>query len=232
MKILVIAALIAASAFAQDPVNVTPGTPRVKGPAEVPQVAPATPPPPVAPDTVVVEVDGKKITAAEVDKIIAGFPPANQQALRARPELLGQVFMMQRLAADAEKAGIDKQSPYKEQLEFTRLQLLSTAQLNTVNNSMKVSEDEEKKYYQENPDKFKEVKVRAIFVAFSSSPGSSTVNGKKLPAETEAKAQIEELAKKVQAGADFGKLAREVSDDPASAAKDGDFGFIKMDSSY
>ena len=120
MKILAIAVLITASSFAQEPVKVTPGTPAVKGPAEVPQVAPGTPPPPVSPDTVVIEVDGKKITAAEVDKIIAGFPAANQQTLRARPQLLGQIFMMQRLAADAEKAGIDKQSPYKEQLEMTR----------------------------------------------------------------------------------------------------------------
>ena len=46
------------------------------------------------------------------------------------------------------------------------------------------------------------------------------------------KAKIEDLAKQIQGGADFGKLAREHSDDKASAAKDGDFGVMKQDSSY
>ena len=138
--------------------TVTPGTPAVKGPAAAPQVAPVTPPPPVSPDTVVAEVDGKKITAAEMDKIIAGFPPNNQLALRSNPQFLGQVFMLRRLAEDAEKAGLDKQSPYKETLEATRLQYLARIEMDQVTNTMPISEEEEHKYYNDNADKFKEVK--------------------------------------------------------------------------
>jgi parvulin-like peptidyl-prolyl isomerase len=232
MKILSIALLVAAvlRSQAQEPVKVAPGVPAVKAPAEAPPAA--TPPPPVAPDTVVVEVDGKKITAAELDKLIAGFPPNNQQALRARPQLLSQVFLMQRLAEDAEKAGLDKQSPYKEQFEAYRLQLLSTAELTKVNNGLEIPPEELQKYYKENPEKFKEVKVRVISVKFDATPGKAAADGKKLPTEAEAKAKIEDLAKQIQGGADFGKLARENSDDQASAAKDGDFGVITQDSSY
>lgn len=232
MKILSIALLVTAvlRGQAQEPVKVAPGVPAVKAPAEAPPAA--TPPPPVAPDTVVVEVDGKKITAAELDKLIAGFPPNNQQALRARPQLLSQVFLMQRLAEDAEKAGLDKQSPYKEQFEAYRLQLLSTAELTKVNNGLEIPPEELQKYYKENPEKFKEVKVRVISVKFDATPGKAAADGKKLPTEAEAKAKIEDLAKQIQGGADFGKLARENSDDQASAAKDGDFGVITQDSSY
>jgi parvulin-like peptidyl-prolyl isomerase len=233
MKILSIALLVTALLHgqAQEPVKVAPGTPAVKGPAEPAQVAAATPPPPVSPDTVVVEVDGKKITAAELDKLIAGFPANNQQTLRSRPQLLSQVFLMQRLAEDAQKAGLDKQSPYQEQIYGYQLQVLSTAELSSINNNMPVTQEEQQKYYKENPDRFKEVKVKVISVAFDTNP-KPAADGKKSLTEAEAKAKIEDLAKQIQGGGDFGKLARENSDDQISAAKDGDFGIVKQDSSY
>jgi peptidyl-prolyl cis-trans isomerase C len=234
MKTLAIALLAAAALCgqAQEPVKITPGIPAVKAPPEAPQFAPATPPPPVSPDTVVAEVDGRKITAAEMDKIIGAFPPNNQQTFHSRPQLLSQVFLLQRLAEDAEKAGLDKQSPYKEQLAFYRLQLLANAETTQMGNTLPATEEDQRKYYKDNPDKFKEVKVRVIFVAFNPTPAKAPADGKKLPTEAEAKAKIEDLAKQIEGGADFGKLARENSDDQASAAKDGDFGLIKQDSTY
>jgi parvulin-like peptidyl-prolyl isomerase len=234
MKTLSIAFLFSALLHGQapEPVKVAPGTPAVKVPAAPAQVAPVTPPPPVSPDTVVVEVDGKKITAAEMDKMIAGFPAANQQTLRSRPEVLSQVFLMQRLAEDAEKAGLDKQSPYKEQIFAYQLQLLSTAELSSINNNLPVPQEDQQKYYKDNPDKFKQVKVKVISVAFDANPAKPAADGKKPLTEAEAKTKIEDLEKQIQGGADFGKLARENSDDQVSAAKDGDFGIVKQDSSY
>ena len=177
MKTLSIALLVSAvlSAQAPEPVKVTPGIPAPKAPAEAPQAAPVTPPPPVSPDTVVAEVDGKKITAAEMDKLINGFPPNNQQAMRSRPQLLSQVFMMQRLAQDAEKDGLDKQSPYKEQFEAYRLQLLATAELTKINNNLPISLEDQQKYYKDNPEKFKEVKVKVISVKFNATPGKFSI---------------------------------------------------------
>jgi peptidyl-prolyl cis-trans isomerase C len=242
MKIITICFLFSALLYgqAQEPVKVTPGTPAVKAPAAPAPPVVATPPPPVSPDTVVAEVDGKKYTAAEMDKIIAMLPAQYQQMAKTQPQLLGQVFLMQRLSADAEKAGLDQKAPYKEQLEMSRMQVLSTAELSDVNNTMKVDQEDEQKYYKDNPDKFKEVKVRVIYVAFTpNSAKTPPTDDKKTPpengktvTEAEAKAKIEDLAKQIQAGADFGKLAREQSDDKTSAAKDGDFGVVKQDSAY
>jgi peptidyl-prolyl cis-trans isomerase C len=136
------------------------------------------------------------------------------------------------LAADAAKVGLDQKSPYKEQLEINRVQVLSTAYLSDFNNAMQVSEAEQQKYYNENPDKFKQVRVRVINIAFNPNPGKDVDGKKMLVTEAEAKAKIEDIAKQIQAGADFGKLARDLSDDKTSAAKDGDFGIVKQDSPY
>ncbi len=231
MKMLAISLLACALLYGQapPPVRVTPGAPAVKAPGEA--ASAATPAPALPPDTVVAEVNGKKYTAADLDKLIAMLPAQYQQVARSQPQMLSQVFLMQRLAADAEKAGLDQKAPFKDQLEMSRMQVLSTAELSDVNNTLQVTEADERKYYDDNLAKFKEVKVRMIHVAFNPT-GKVTPGGKKLPTEAEAEAKIEDLAKQIKGGADFGKLARENSDDQASAAKDGDFGVIKQDSAY
>jgi peptidyl-prolyl cis-trans isomerase C len=246
MKILSVSFLFTALLCGQvaPPVSVSPGVPVVKAPGEAsPAPGPSTPPKPIAPDTVVAEVNGKKYTAAELDKMISMLPAQYQPVARMQPNLLGQLFLMQRLAGDAEKAGLDQKQPLKDQIEMQRMQLLSTAELTDMNNTMKVTDEDQEKYYKDNPDKFKQVKVRVIYIAFAPPPArpvgdakaaaesAAGADGKKLT-EAEAKAKIEDLTKQVQGGADFGKLARELSDDKPSAAKDGDFGVIKQDSSY
>ncbi|HTB17947.1 MAG TPA: peptidylprolyl isomerase [Bryobacteraceae bacterium] len=231
MKILAIAFLLSALLYGQaavqtpEPVKVAPGTPAVTAPADA---APA----PLPPETVVAEVNGKKYTAGDLDKLINMLPAQYQQAARSQPQLLSQVFLMQRLADDAVKAGLDQKPPFKDQLEMSRMQTLSTAELSDVNNRIEITQAEQQNYYNENPDKFKEVKVRVIYVAFNPTPGKAAAGGKKLPTEAEAQAKVEDLEKQIKAGADFGKLARENSDDQVSAAKDGDFGSVKLDSSY
>ena len=91
---------------------------------------------PVPPDTVVAEVDGKKYTAAEMDKMIDMLPAQYQQAARSRPQMLSQVFLMQRLAEDAEKAGLDQRQSLQGPTGNARMQVLSTAELSDVNNTM------------------------------------------------------------------------------------------------
>jgi peptidyl-prolyl cis-trans isomerase C len=236
MKILTLPLLLSAVLYGQAqapvPVQVAPGAPAVQAPGQAaPQAAP-TPPPPVSPDAVVAEVNGKKYTAAELDKLIGMLPAQYQQTARSQPQMLGQVFLMQKLADDAEKAGLDKRDPYKDQLEMSRIQVLSTAALSDFSNSMQISGEDQQKYYKDNSDKFKQVKVRVIYVAFNPTPGKAAAGGKKLPTEAEAQAKIEDLAKQIKGGADFGMLARENSDDQSSAAKDGDFGTMKQDSAY
>jgi peptidyl-prolyl cis-trans isomerase C len=232
MKLFVTLALSAALVCGQppQPPKIAPGTPAQIAPA--PQPAPAVPAPPVAPDSIVLEANGKKYTAAEVDKLIEALPPQYHQAAKSDPKVMSQVFWIRRLVEEAEKAGLEKKSPYKEQLEYNRMQLLAQGFLFVYGNTINVTPEDQEKYYKANPDKFKQAKVRVIYLTFNPTPEKTSPDGKKLRTEAEAKAKIDELRKQVVEGADFGKLARDNSDDRTSAIKDGDFGIMKQSSTY
>jgi peptidyl-prolyl cis-trans isomerase C len=234
MKFLFLSLLFSVLLCGQQPVVPgTPAPPQSQSPAPpAASPAPAAAAPAIAPDTIVLESNGKKYTAADLDKIIASLPPQLQQNARMQPQLFGQLFVYQQLAEDAAKAGLDKQEPWKAALEFQRMQTLANAQLTTHSNEIKITTEEEQAYYQKNADKFREAKVRVIYITFNPTPGKAGLEANQLPTEAEAKKKIDNLHQQIAAGADFGKLARENSDDHASAAKDGDFGTMKRTSSY
>ena len=234
MKFSVFAILALAPLCAQPPssvVQVAPGTPAIK-PPQAPADAPVAE---VKPDTIVIEAaNGKKYTAAEVDQMLLLLPPQYQQQARSQPQaaekILTQVLFLQGLAELAAKEGIDHRSPYKEQIDATRTQILANAEI-MLHHNVPVGQGEQEKYYKDHPDKFQEAAVSVILVSFNPNPGKAVPGGKKLLSEDEAKAKIEDLRKQIVGGAEFSKLALQYSDDP-SAAKDGAFGTIKRSSPY
>ena len=228
MQFIVLLILVALASGGQTPPS--PRVPDVPGPP-TPVPAVAIPAEPIASNEVVIEVNGKKYTKAEMDVFIAELPMQYQQAVRSQPETLSQILLFRQLAEDAEKEGLDKQSPYKEALAYQRIDTLARAELYIHSNSFRVSAEEQEKYYKENPGKFKQAKVRVIFVNFSTSQNKIGADGKKLLTEAEAKSKLDGFRTQILAGADFGKVARENSEDKASAEKGGDFGFINHSSS-
>jgi parvulin-like peptidyl-prolyl isomerase len=231
MKSFVLPILFSAFVCGQTPPasQVAPGTPAPPQAQAPPAPAPSAP---IAPDTIVLESNGKKYTKAEVDKIIAGLPPQVQQTARMQAQILGQYFVYQRLAADAEKEGLDQLEPWKSAIDFQRVETLAKAELTNHSNTIQVTPEDEDAYYKKNPDKYRQAKVRVIYISFNPAPNPTGAAASKLPTEAEAKAKIEDLRKQILGGADFGKLAREDSDDTGSASKDGDFGVIKRSSNY
>lgn len=230
MKYLATTVLFSVFLCGQTPPSVAPGTlaPPVQAP---PQETP--PPAPVTPATVVAEVGDKKLTAGEVDQLFAGLPPQYQQNARMNPaRTLMQILLFRYLADEAEKANLDKRPDLKATLEFQRMAILYQAEINEYKDKIPVSREDQDKMYQENPDRFKQVKVKVIHLSFSATPDKPGPDGKKMMSEAEAKAEADELRKQILAGEDFGKLARENSDDKSSSAKDGDFGTISHNSPY
>ena len=181
------------------------------------------------PDKVVATVDGNKVTAGDLQAILRTMPPqVQQQALSNRRQFLEQYGVMKRLSGEAEKAKLDQQTPWKESLANMRMQVLLQAEINQKIAEIQVPEEEQKKFYEANADRFVQAKVKAIYIPFSGAPVSKAdEKGKKVLTEEEAKTKAESLLKQIRGGADFVKLAKENSGDPVSAGKDGDFGTIK-----
>jgi peptidyl-prolyl cis-trans isomerase C len=225
MKLSIAALLFTVLSFGQAP-TAQPASPL--GPPTMIPGAPA----PVPPDAVVIDVGGKKYTAAEVDKIVGALPPQYQPAIRSNPKNIMQIFIYRELERMARADKLDQQSPIKEQLEFLQTQYLAQQEMNNYRyTKIKITEEDQQKYYQAHSgDKFREAKVRVIYLAFRPA-NPQTDDQKKLPVEADAKTKAEDLRKQLQNGADFAALAKANSNDKASAEIGGDYGIINQDSS-
>ena len=211
------------AAQAATPAAQPPSTPTATPAASAPTI-------PDLPDDTVVAIfgDGKKLTMGEFKRIYAALPPPNQQmALRDRAVFLHQWEMMRKLTKMAEAAKLDLESPYKEALEYGRMNVLAQAQIGVAINTITIEPDEIAKYYESNQKKYTQVKVKAIYIAFSDDAAGSATKGKKTLTETEARAKAAKLQAALKGGADFVKLVKENSDDETSREKAGDFATLR-----
>jgi peptidyl-prolyl cis-trans isomerase C len=179
-------------------------------------------------DTVVaVFDDGFKMTMEQFTDMIAAMPPDQRQLiLDNRQAYLHQYAVMRKLSLMAEKDGLDKKSPTKERLELQRMQLLAQTQLMMTMSTQTVPQSEIGGYYETNKERYKSVKVKALYVSFGST--ALAAGGKKPLTEEQAKAKITGLLEQIRKGADFVKLVKENSDDETSRDKDGDFLTVRV----
>lgn len=187
------------------------------------------------PDDVVATIEGEKITPARIKQLREGLPPQFQQVANRMNDkaFLRSYAELRVMSKLAEQSKIGEQEPYRSQLEFLRMNFLAQAYLQHMDSQIKPSRDEFQRYYQEHKADYEEAHVRTIYVAFSPNagkPGAAGPNGKKLLTEAEAKAKAESLAGELKKSADFAKLAKENSDDTATAEKGGDLGPVKRGS--
>jgi parvulin-like peptidyl-prolyl isomerase len=132
----------------------------------------------------------------------------------------------------AEKRKLGEQSPYKEQLadldrqyQQFRRQVLYGAALNESANSVSVSVDDMKKRYEAEQAKYLEAKVKVIYVPFTTTPvAGADKSARKVMTEAEARAKADSIIAQAKSGADFVKLVKEHSEDPATVAQNGDLG--------
>lgn len=196
----------------------TPPAPKPAAPAASAEVTPAT---------VVAEVDGKKLTAADIDKIAVSIPPQMRQNYAKDPKgFLSQWFLLKKIASLAETEKLDQKSPYKEGIELQRASLLMQALINERTQNTPVSVEEQKKAYEQRKDQFAMAKVKIIYVPMVTGAAPPDAARKTLT-EAEALARSEGLVKEARAGKDFVALVKQHSEDPISKERDGDFGPIR-----
>ena len=200
---------------------------------------------PIPPETVVATVDGKGLTYGELRQILEASPPALLQYFRQNPEdAIERVFLFRHLTEEADKLKLAEESPWKEQIEAQRENILGTAMLSHMANSYPASEEQVRAYYDAHKERFERVKLKIIKIGFqpgaqpAAASGTSsealadaarkTVEAAHNPirAEADAARLASDLVKKLRAGADFSKIAAEYSDDEESKKKGGDFGAL------
>jgi peptidyl-prolyl cis-trans isomerase C len=166
--------------------------------------------------------DGTVLTAGQLRGYMTVLDPGKQAIAAQSPEtLIQEIAFMRKLAGMAEQEKLDQQSPAREQLAFNRLLFLTQIKASDAMNQVQVDRAEILNYYNANKNKFKQVKVNAIYIAFGDA--SKPESTKKVLSEEEAKAKATQLLAQLRGGADFASLAKEDSDDETSKAKDGYF---------
>ena len=100
---------------------------------------------------------------------------------------------------------------------MARIQLLSNALIQQHEQEEVVTPFEQRGYYTANQNMYSGVKVKLIYIPFTSETE-----------ELQAKRKMEEIHKKLQGGASFVAMVKEYSKHEESREKDGDYGEVRM----
>ncbi len=172
---------------------------------------------PDKPTEVIAMVDGKAFTQMDLQLLLVTMSKAQQDSVKSNPvEALRMYGWLKKMAAMAEKAGLDKESPYAQRLEMNRLTLLSEAMIQRHEQDDILPPETLKGYYERMKDQFSSANLKLIYLSFSNETE-----------ELQAKKKGEELHAKLKAGADFVALVKEHSKDQTSKDKDGDYTPVK-----
>jgi peptidyl-prolyl cis-trans isomerase C len=161
---------------------------------------------------VLAEVNSGSITTSDFERELKNLPEylkAMAETPQGRKEMLDTMVIRELILQQAAKDGLDKGPEIEEKLQDLKKRLVVESFLKKkVETESKVSDEDMKKFYEQNKDKFKsgdQIKASHILVK----------------TEKEAK----DIQTQLKAGGNFEELAKKNSTD-ASAAKGGDLGWF------
>jgi hypothetical protein len=182
-------------------------------------------------ERVVLTIGDEKITAAEIDNFIQALPP-RYQAFYGGPgkHLLPQyIVAMKVLSAEAVKLKLAERPEVARAIEMAREGILSDAAREHFLQSVKVSDQELRELYQKDKAQSEEVRIRHILIQTEDAPMKSGAAGHPALPEPEARKKLQDIRQRILAGADFAEMAKQYSEDLATAASGGDMGVIQRD---
>jgi parvulin-like peptidyl-prolyl isomerase len=182
-------------------------------------------------ERVVLTIGEEKITATEIDEFIQALPPS-YQAFYSGPGkryLPQYIISMKVLAAEAVRLKLPEQPEVARALEIARESALSEAARKHFMQSIAVSEQELRELYQKDKTQSEEVRIRHILIRTENAPLKPDSAERPALPPAEARKKLEDIRQRIVAGADFAQMAKEYSEDPASAASGGDMGVLQAD---
>lgn len=168
-----------------------------------PDIAPPRP----KPDQIVADVNGQKVTIADVRKIVANAPPNVIESLEKDPrDFFERYTLLNNLTADAKKAGLEKISPYKDRLDFQRNTVLMMSYLEDQTRNAVIPPAEIEAYYKANTQRFRAAQFTPIAIPFEKTPTPGKLS------EADAKARANQIVKLIRDGGSFDLIAEQYSD--------------------
>lgn len=178
------------------------------------------------PDKPVATIAGKALTAKQAADLLKPLRPEDRKRFENNlAGLVQQIYTQTQLADQATGMKLDTQSPWKEQLDIARANILTQAYLAKMSETGGTQDP--KAYYDAHVADFDQLKLSGILVAFNP-PGTPAASATIQRTEPQALEKANELEKKIKAGGDFSALARTDSDNQSSSVRGGDLGTFVM----
>jgi hypothetical protein len=170
-------------------------------------------------ESVVAQLNGKPFTAGELQRLLQVVDEQARKAFDTDPTAFLQYHAwLLRLQTEAEKKKLAEQQPYRDQLAFERLKILARAGLDNALATAESTPEEVQALYDAGRDRFREAKVRMIYIPFASQELAGSGAAGNTPTEAAARAKAEDLARRAKSGEDFVKLAQEANPGQLRAA--------------
>jgi peptidyl-prolyl cis-trans isomerase C len=167
------------------------------------------------PERVLAKVDGHEIKEKDVEQIIqmAGAQGAVYDNEQGRKAILDELVTMRLFALAGEKQGLDKTPEFQSALANFTMQALARAAIEKSLNDLAISDEESKKFYDENPDQFTTPDaIHARHILVSDDVTSADI--------------VTSIQEELKKGTSFDVLATQHSIDPSAAQGGGDLGFF------
>lgn len=172
----------------------------------------SSPPKTFSPNTLLAIVNGEKITIADLQAALANMPPQLRQLPPSMiyPLMLDQLIDQKAILFAARKEGLDKKPDVQKLMAAAANTALQNAWL-SQQVMPHLTDNAIKQYYEQN---------------YANKPPEEEIHARQILVQT--KAEAESVIKKLKAGANFAKLAAEVSKDKGSAHQNGgDLGWFR-----
>ncbi|MFO1311896.1 MAG: peptidylprolyl isomerase [Burkholderiales bacterium] len=184
-----------------------------------------------SPDTVLVSNSLAKVTRADYDAELLKLPPDLREGFANNPrrvnELLQRMLVQKSLAAEARNAGLEKRPDVKARLDLEVEKFLSTVQIEAIDAAATAEFNANLAKYETRARELYMVDKAAFTTPAQVSATHILFDSRKRGSEAARQLAVETRAK-IAAGADMGKLAREISDDPSSSQNQGALGWFSQ----
>ena len=161
-----------------------------------------------------------KATEADLAKGKEQFTGSMEQARTNRNQTVEE--FNQWLAPQLRLLGVTREQWEKQNAEQAAARVVLEREMN-----VKVTEDEAKKYYEDNPSKFEEPEMVHVSHILISTQDPATRSDLPDDKKTAKRKLAEDILKRAKAGEDWGKLVKQYSEDPGSKDKGGEYTFAR-----